>query len=103
MSKERLESIENTWHTPIGDRFVSDEDIEWLIEQAERVEELEDDKEYLHELIDKTAKRLENLIEQNKRYREAIEKAKSESAHRIGDKTIIKIYEILEEALEGES
>ena len=72
-------------------------DLQFLIEQAERVEELEEEIEQEYS----NHKDLEaSLIKQNKRYREAIEKAKSKSVHRIGDSTMIKIYEILDEALE---
>src|SRR5690625_2769258 len=49
------------------------EDVIYHLEQAERVRELEDDKEYLHGVINKASKSMENLIKQNKRYREALD------------------------------
>jgi hypothetical protein len=35
----RLDEIKAEWNSSLGD--VSDEDVEWLIEQAERIEQLE--------------------------------------------------------------
>lgn len=74
--------------------------IDTVIKQAERAQELEKrlkiyQRRSWFEDYEKVAK-------QNKRYREAMEKAKYESSHRIGDSGMIKIYEILSEALEGD-
>src|SRR5690625_4832571 len=75
MSKERLEEIKeqveisNTHDdNPNGYWY---KNIWWLIEQAERVQELED-RHYRQELIDEHIERLE---QQNKRYREDIQEA----------------------------
>ena len=66
MSKERLERIKErvNYHGHL------DDDIDWLIKQAERVQELED-------IIYKDERQavLESMYEQNKRYREVIKKA----------------------------
>ena len=73
MSKKRLEEIK-TWLNRGFD--LTEEDIEWLIEQAERVQELEEEKERYQSgrnVAVKTKMKMDELEKQNKRYREAIE------------------------------
>ena len=41
MSKKLLEEIKNHWYVPPYDSMIENEDVNWLIEQAELVEELE--------------------------------------------------------------
>jgi|SRR5690625_4966161 len=80
MIKELLEEIEKLLeHKAVIDRS----DYEWLIEQAERVQELEEEwlsimkKLDNRELTIKTYyNEINRLHEQNKRYRKAIEKIK---------------------------
>ena len=99
MSKERL----NDWKlrksltlsTPASET-IFDEMFHYIEEQTKREQELE-------QIIENQDKIIDRKEQQNKRYREAIEKAQSKSANRIGDSTMIKIYEILDEALERES
>lgn len=66
MSKERLEEIKENWNNV--DWGIDKSDINWLVEQAERVQELED-------IIYQDARQdvIEGLYEENKRYREALE------------------------------
>src|SRR5699024_8383775 len=81
MSKERLEEIREEVEMLRGDMCVTSievdtsadsilDDMEWLIEQAARVPELEGDKKALGDLIEKTAKKAWDIEQQNKRYRE---------------------------------
>ena len=76
MSKERLRKAKKILNHIKGyDIYDGGDDIEvfeWLIEQSERVQELED-RHYRQELIDEHIERLEK---QNQRYRESIEFAK---------------------------
>lgn len=76
MSKERLEELHKFYVSGMLSA-------ERLIEEVVELEQIN-----------------EVLINQIKRYREVIEKAKYVSSHRIGDSAMIKIYEILDEALE---
>ena len=72
MGKERLEEIKRLDVSLLkGTKFY--EHWLWLIEQAERVQELEEDKKAMGDLIEKTAKTAWNVEQQNKRYREALE------------------------------
>ena len=77
--KERLEEIKDEVESLRGDMSVTSietetsadiilDDMEWLIEQAQRVQELED-------IIYQDARQgmIEDLYEENKRYREALE------------------------------
>ena len=71
MSKERLESLKRNreWTEATGEKFytVDKKDYEWLIEQAERLEAI---IKHRNDIL----KANEYLNEQNKRYREALEK-----------------------------
>src|SRR5690625_1090470 len=78
MSKERLEDIKHE-HDFLGVIHRS-EHIEWLIEQAERVEELEDENRILRTVAESNKYIGEQYLEQNKRYREAMQNARSELA-----------------------
>ena len=78
MSKKRLEEIK-TWLNRGFD--LTEEDIEWLIEQAKRVQELE---------------------KQNKRYRKAIERALDESGWGDEGNALHRTISILAKALEGD-
>jgi len=104
MSKERLEEIKYELYTlhnctdtdeAIKDFIFNHLKIEWIIEQAERVRELEEECAGWKE-----ASRFndEKLEQQNKRYREAIFKALD--ALPVGFKN--EAVRILGEALEGE-
>ncbi|WP_368652399.1 hypothetical protein AB4Y30_11610 [Ornithinibacillus sp. 4-3] len=82
--KERLEEIEEI-EEEVGNGFaIEDLDLNtmtvvnrkhfnWLIQQAERVQELKHDKEHLELIKDRQEEEYRNLHEQNKRYREVIE------------------------------
>jgi|SRR5690625_1852546 len=108
MSKERLDKIiykaERTaslTRPPKPLVTIPDEDFEWLIEQAERsidydnkLISIEDNKQYVSE-----------LLEQNKRYREALELIKLKTLDIKGNKDTrpFQIYGIASEALEVEN
>jgi len=74
MSKERLEEIKAQYHLLKRNDYdlgAWDEPFSWLIEQAERVQELED---IIYQ--DERQAVLEGLYEQNKRYREILEEVR---------------------------
>lgn len=68
-NQERLEEIKDAYqksHKHIG-AYVSSKGIEWLIEQAERVQELE------RTITNKIMPEIERGYEQNQRYKQALE------------------------------
>src|SRR5690625_1066205 len=76
MSKERLEEIKNNITSNEVDSVnLHAADFVWLIEKAERVQELEENLEHGAKVAVKTAEKLHYEQQQNKRYREAIDKA----------------------------
>src|SRR5699024_1048837 len=73
MSKERLEEIRKDMAFSNDDAVIKNSHYEWLIEQAERVQELNN---LLNKEVEKGYKmegKIYDFIEQNKRYREALE------------------------------
>src|SRR5690625_5094803 len=70
MSEERLEAVKYAWHI---DGDISDYHFYWLIEQAERVQELVEDNESLQILSRINRKESMRLHEQNKSYRKTLE------------------------------
>ena len=72
MSKERLEEIKREYKKDVYDCKLGRFDINWLIEQAERVQELEEAAETDGSAFYSLEKMFMDLEEQNKRYREAI-------------------------------
>ena len=105
MSKERMDDIKEAYEMNKYDENygLGMKDIEWLIEQAERVHELEENNKNLKVL--RSINRKERMIihEQNKRYREAIKKSATiiKSLPRTSGKT--KLYNTLIKALEDDS
>src|SRR5690625_2786534 len=96
MSKERLEEINksfNFWMKEDESIGLLPEDIQWLIEQAERVQELEKDiKEW--EIVNESWEEINTQIaEQNKRYRELLKKIKEMT--RYDDCREAEIYELV--------
>ena len=90
---------------------LSDEDYRYLMQQAERVQELEEFKlkvekmyKYIHINAKKSVAEKEKLEQQNKRYREALEliKLKTLDIKENKDTRPFQIYGIASEALEGE-
>src|SRR5690625_1094237 len=76
MSKERLEEIEklfNFWVNEDESIGILPEDIEWLIKQAERVQELEEERDEWKYTAQVYYMTNQELREQNKRYLEALE------------------------------
>ena len=69
MSKEWLEEIKRMWHE---DGDINDKAFYWLIEQAERVQELESKLNKQIEIGYKFEGEVYDLAKQNKRYREAL-------------------------------
>ena len=71
MSKERLEEIIKQYsaHFIVTGRSIGKsqfrDNLNWLIQQAERVQELEQDREYLQGVINNASKRMQLLIAEN--------------------------------------
>lgn len=80
MSKERLEEIKvqreknRSRNMPLTNDLVTD-NFNWLIKQAERVQELEGENRALRAVAKNNKYIGEGCLEQNKRYREAIKAA----------------------------
>ena len=76
--KERLEQIKNKKFFDVGyGDLLNLEDVNWLIEQAERVHELEEIIEDYKTVNKESYDRRKKLRKQNKRYREAIKETKN--------------------------
>ncbi|KIO60211.1 hypothetical protein B4065_0137 [Caldibacillus thermoamylovorans] len=76
MDKKRLEDIKEAYRWTIDKSLVprlSDSDTEWLIEQAERVEELEEERDEWKDTAQSYYMTNQELREQNKRYKQALE------------------------------
>lgn len=76
MNENRLEEIKNKWEDT---KILYSEDINWLIEQAERVQELDTSNKFLEGvngmksvLNDKAIEIIEGKEEEVKRYRELL-------------------------------
>lgn len=77
-NKERLEEIKEAYRWAIENSIanrIADSDIEWLIQQAERAEVQKWQKFYKEseESHSETKELLKSIVNQNKRYREALE------------------------------
>ena len=75
MSKERLEEIKmksNNTTEPM--LYVPYSDFNWLIEQAERVQELEEENDELAERVHKLALDWSELVDERNRYKQALER-----------------------------
>src|SRR5690625_493573 len=112
MSKERLEEIKQYYSRMESLDEYTQSDIKWLIEQAERAQELEKFKRdveqmyrYIHLNSKKSVREKEALQGQNKRYREALELIKLKTLDIKGNKDTrpFQIYGIASEALEVEN
>lgn len=99
MAADKIKEIEQKYDMWAEDYNLTPQDVEWLIKQAERVRELE----VWYHSYHKEAK-LNNILKiQNKRYREAIEKAINILKHVPSEKTPKKdAISTLQEALKGE-
>lgn len=110
--KERLEEIKNNdisyllYGTKLKDYW------EWLIEQAERVRELEEERSEWKDTAQSYYMTNQELREQNKRYREALEFYANEENYKPFDGIFLSSYqnkvdedggEVARKALEGES
>jgi len=108
MSKERLEEIVHKEAYLEGTNdlvmVINTDDYRWLIEQAERVQELESELNKQVEIGYKFEGEVHDLVEQNKHYREAIENVRDELLihYRMGGSSDNDALMMLDEALEGE-
>src|SRR5690625_251465 len=108
MSKERLEEIVHKEAYLEGTNdlvmVINTDDYRWLIEQAERVQELESVLNKQVEIGYKFEGEVHDLVEQNKHYREAIENVRDELLihYRMGGSSDNDALMMLDEALEGE-
>src|SRR5690625_41515 len=105
MSKERLEEIKQYYSRMESLDEYTQSDIKWLIEQAERVQELENENRILRTVAESNKYIGEQYLEQNKRYREALEliKLKTLDIKSNKDTRPFQIYGIASEALEVEN
>jgi|GEM_PF-4212735 len=71
--EERLENMIPIGFDLDGNLLLKSEDYHWLMEQAERVEELEKEKDEWKDTAQSYYMTNQELREQNKRYREALE------------------------------
>lgn len=105
--KERLEEIKSRYlvgiHTTFGTPWVTmpKENADWLIQQAERVEELEKVEYALQETYRQEREYNKKLEEQNKRYREVLKNIYELAEYDEYDNTLGQIVSEIEKALEG--
>jgi len=100
--KERLENMSPIGFDLNGNVLLKGDDYHWLMEQAERVEELEEEKDEWKYTAQSYYMTNQKLREQNKRYREAIEKSLVESGWGDEGNALYRTIGILTKALEGE-
>ena len=111
MTADKIKEIEQKYDMWADDFNLDPQDVEWLIEQAERVHELEDElivqKEYFEELQNNHIR----VCNQNKRYREALEFYADKENYKPFDGIFLSSYqnkvdedggEIARKALKGE-
>lgn len=109
---ERLEEIKKLWNEN-NDVPNDPTDYEWLIQQAERVEELERENKSLKQISYTQLKNRvgserswfahqTDLIEQNQHYKEIIQDAFFATTYPDEEYAINKVHEILDKALKGE-
>lgn len=135
MMSERLEDIKQTINHPNYTEhngqeeiyfMVSDNDFNWLIQQAERVQELETTVDFYQNALRDADRRVQELekdikeweivnesweeintqiVEQNKRYREALEEISNADWNSEGldaERELDKVTDVAIKALEGE-
>ena len=115
--KERLENMSPIGFDLDGNVLLKGEDYHWLIEQAERVQELELEINGWREEVQKwqqfykeseeshleTKELLKSIVNQNKRYREALLDVKETLNTSLSmDVESYESVEIIDKALEGE-
>src|SRR5690625_4844981 len=105
MSKERLEEIKQYYSRMESLDEYTQRDIKWLIEQAERAQELEGENKLLRFITEENKIAHEQKVKQNKRYQKALEliKLKTQDIKENKDTRPFQIYGIASEALEGDS
>src|SRR5699024_601942 len=103
MSTERLSNLKPVHfkEDEKGNKFVllSEDDYWFLRELAERVQEIEHDKERLELIKERQKEEYRKIYEQNYRYREAIIDAMDLGLYGDSDSGIMTMYKILNEAL----
>src|SRR5690625_1332227 len=72
-NRRRLENLKEIWLYGVK-RFSPQDDIAWLIEQVEQVQELDEELKVTSDAFVRANKKLLLLDRQNKRYRELLEK-----------------------------
>ena len=103
MIKERLEEIKENWNNVVWG--IDKSDINWLIKQAERAQELDNKLENVMDSHTYLEGRYYELEHQNKRYRNLLEsisttnKVASEIFNKKDGKTLISPDDILQEIL----
>ena len=105
MSKERMDDIKEAYEMNKYDENygLGMKDIEWLIEQAERVHELEENNKNLKALRSINRKERMRIHDQNKRYREYLARLKRATNRYPAEDMAYVVNKITSEALEGDS
>jgi hypothetical protein len=104
--KERLENMSPVGFDLNGNVLLKSEDYHWLMEQTERIEELEEERDEWKDTAQSYYVTNQELKEQNQRYRKALEEIRDEESepHLFNDRQ--RVYtmtgRIALEALEGE-
>mgnify|MGYP001283799328 CR=1 FL=1 len=103
MSKEQLTKIKNARYffhdDPDSDLY---KDWQWLIERAKRVQELENENRILRTVAESNKYIGEQYLEQNKRYREALEEVLKTGDYEDPQDYIDRIVTKACQALEGD-
>lgn len=94
--KEQLNKIKEKYMEREYDYALCSMDIDWLIQQAERTEALENKYLALRNIHNITLKTGELVAEENKRYKQAMEKIREMSKDSVIDR---KYFEIADEGL----
>jgi len=113
MSKEQIEEIKNKFHSFLNQSerstiAISQNHLNLLIEQAERVQDLEEfvsSIEWQTKTLKKRQGEINRLNEQNKRYREAMEIIKEIISSNVDDEraVLFRVENIVRKMLEGDS
>lgn len=96
----RLEEIKGYYQRYDANFGLSGEQIDWLIEQAERVEELEEENKRLDRIINRASERNIGYIEQNQRYKQALEEIRDSVTWDNAEDATYNAYQEASKALE---
>ncbi|WP_346216380.1 hypothetical protein NSQ14_11895 [Caldifermentibacillus hisashii] len=104
--KERMEEIKEIYRWAIENSIanrIADSDIDWLIKQAERVEELEEERDEWKDTAQSYYMTNQELREQNQRYKRALEEISNADWNSEGldaERELDKVTDVAFKALE---